>query len=266
MIKFFRHIRKSLLMENKTSKYFKYAIGEIVLVVIGILIALQINNWNEISKEQAKETNYLKNLQRDLNDQIVSIDNQIVNATNFINAASYLITYFNGNSTKNIDSVFFTKLSDLHTRKTFVITDPTYTDLLSSGNINLISKEIFKDQLIQYYQELERIEKVIQNNNTLLVDQQFASTFLDIGYYFSNISADKLNTAAKVKSLELTSLYNKELENISKKLLLNSENKLRLMNVINVRHTVSLGHLGMMQNSKQTTQKLLKELNDITRD
>ena len=44
MIKFFRNIRKNLLMENKTSKYFKYAIGEIILVVIGILIALQINN------------------------------------------------------------------------------------------------------------------------------------------------------------------------------------------------------------------------------
>jgi len=47
MIKFFRKIRQNLLMENKTSKYFKYAIGEILLVVIGILIALQINNWNE---------------------------------------------------------------------------------------------------------------------------------------------------------------------------------------------------------------------------
>jgi len=47
MIKLFRNIRKSLLNEGKTTKYFKYAIGEIVLVVIGILIALQINNWNE---------------------------------------------------------------------------------------------------------------------------------------------------------------------------------------------------------------------------
>ena len=54
MIKFFRKIRQNLLMENKTSKYFKYAIGEIILVVIGILIALQINNWNEnrLKKEQ----------------------------------------------------------------------------------------------------------------------------------------------------------------------------------------------------------------------
>ena len=46
MIKFFRKIRYDLMNQNKTTKYFKYAIGEIVLVVIGILIALQVNNWN----------------------------------------------------------------------------------------------------------------------------------------------------------------------------------------------------------------------------
>ncbi len=59
MIKFFRKIRQNLLMENKTGKYFKYAIGEIVLVVIGILIALQINNWNGRRHEQ-------KSLEKDL--------------------------------------------------------------------------------------------------------------------------------------------------------------------------------------------------------
>ena len=47
MIKIFRQIRQSLIMENKTSKYFKYAIGEILLVVIGILIAFSINTWNQ---------------------------------------------------------------------------------------------------------------------------------------------------------------------------------------------------------------------------
>ena len=59
MIKFFRKIRQNLLMENRTGKYFKYAIGEIVLVVIGILIALQINNWNENQKDHKKLTRYL---------------------------------------------------------------------------------------------------------------------------------------------------------------------------------------------------------------
>ena len=55
MIKFFRKIRQNLLMDNKTSKYIKYAIGEILLVVIGILIALSINNWNENKKLTNKE-------------------------------------------------------------------------------------------------------------------------------------------------------------------------------------------------------------------
>ncbi len=59
MIKFFRNIRQNLLNEGKTTKYLKYAIGEIVLVVIGILIALQINNWNINRLNIEKENRYL---------------------------------------------------------------------------------------------------------------------------------------------------------------------------------------------------------------
>jgi len=64
MIKFFRKIRYDLLSENKAGKYLKYAVGEILLVVIGILIALQINNWNTARKNNAlKKTYYLQMLQ-----------------------------------------------------------------------------------------------------------------------------------------------------------------------------------------------------------
>lgn len=66
MIKFFRKIRQNLIMENKTSKYFKYAIGEILLVVIGILIALQINNWNEGQKSKTYENKILKEIRASL--------------------------------------------------------------------------------------------------------------------------------------------------------------------------------------------------------
>lgn len=58
MIKFFRNIRYDLMEKNKTGRYFKYAIGEIILVVIAILIALQINNWNEERQNDASENQY----------------------------------------------------------------------------------------------------------------------------------------------------------------------------------------------------------------
>jgi hypothetical protein len=70
MIKFFRQIRQRLLTENKTGKYFKYAIGEIVLVVIGILIALQVNNWNELEKSKLETKRLLINLKLDLEKDI----------------------------------------------------------------------------------------------------------------------------------------------------------------------------------------------------
>ncbi|WP_339893795.1 DUF6090 family protein [uncultured Algibacter sp.] len=66
MIKFFRKIRQKLLTENKFSKYLLYAVGEIVLVVIGILIALQVNTWNENTKRNTEEIEYLKRLNKDI--------------------------------------------------------------------------------------------------------------------------------------------------------------------------------------------------------
>ena len=68
-------------MENKTSKYFKYAIGEIILVVIGILIALQINNWNEAKKTKTKERQVLTEIKSDLNYILIDFD-QIIKITN----------------------------------------------------------------------------------------------------------------------------------------------------------------------------------------
>ena len=74
MIKFFRNIRKTLLSENKFSKYLLYAIGEIVLVVIGILIALSINNWNNSRIEAEREQTVLRNLRSDFNENITELN------------------------------------------------------------------------------------------------------------------------------------------------------------------------------------------------
>jgi hypothetical protein len=66
MIKFFRKIRQKLLQEGKTSQYLKYAVGEIFLVVIGILIALSINNWNDARKQRILEKEFIEGVKNDL--------------------------------------------------------------------------------------------------------------------------------------------------------------------------------------------------------
>jgi len=77
MIKFFRKIRQNLLMENKTGKYFKYAVGEIILVVIGILIALQINNWNENKKVNIYLNQVYAQIKKDLQTDTLNISENI---------------------------------------------------------------------------------------------------------------------------------------------------------------------------------------------
>jgi len=77
MIKYFRKIRQHLAYENNVAKYMRYAIGEILLVVIGILIALQINNWNENEKLRVRETNLLKELKTNLNTNIQNLEKDI---------------------------------------------------------------------------------------------------------------------------------------------------------------------------------------------
>jgi hypothetical protein len=70
MIKFFRKIRQNMLTENKTGTYFKYAFGEIILVVLGILIALQVSNWNQLRVEQNSMNAYYAKLANTLEDDI----------------------------------------------------------------------------------------------------------------------------------------------------------------------------------------------------
>ncbi len=83
MIKFFRKIRQKLLTENKFSKYLLYAIGEIVLVVIGILIALSINNWSQEQQQKKVLNNIYVTIKADLQQDIVNID-KIVNSSQSI--------------------------------------------------------------------------------------------------------------------------------------------------------------------------------------
>ena len=84
MIKFFRKLRQQLLTENKFSKYLLYAIGEIILVVIGILIALQFNTWQIEKKDRQIERTLLENIKRDLESDIQEYRNGIYILTDLV--------------------------------------------------------------------------------------------------------------------------------------------------------------------------------------
>lgn len=106
MIKFFRHIRQSLIMKNKTGKYFTYAIGEIILVVIGILIAVQINEWNQVGNRKKVE----KVLLQQLKEEMLQIYGDIHSDFNIIKLGRVshfnLIDYIDTDATYN-DSMCF---------------------------------------------------------------------------------------------------------------------------------------------------------------
>ncbi|MBV1888480.1 MAG: hypothetical protein KUG51_04245 [Urechidicola sp.] len=94
MIQFFRHIRKELMETGKTGKYLKYAIGEIVLVVIGILIALSINNWTENRKKLKQEKKVLTELLSSLEGNYKSMTSDSLNRSIWNKSSDKVISFF----------------------------------------------------------------------------------------------------------------------------------------------------------------------------
>ncbi|MCC1483958.1 DUF6090 family protein [Winogradskyella immobilis] len=159
MIKFFRHIRKSLLMENKTGKYFKYAIGEIILVVIGILIALQINNWNENRKERVQEQALLVQLQSEFNSNIKQLDEKITIRRNMYNSSLKLLHYIDNPVGINNDSIL-KHLVQTTLSPTF---NPISTDFVGTGRIQLLQNNRLKELLTRWSSEIVAVtEEEIQ--------------------------------------------------------------------------------------------------------
>ena len=152
MIKFFRKIRQNLLSEGKTEKYFKYAIGEIVLVVIGILIALQINNWNENSKNKRLETNYLIRISKDLESDILEFDKAIRLAQERNDRVIFLQDVIENPELLRDSTDYFVQ-SIIVAGYTYLptISNHSFEELKSSGRLSLIQDETLRILIAKYY-------------------------------------------------------------------------------------------------------------------
>ncbi|WP_179345510.1 DUF6090 family protein [Winogradskyella ursingii] len=160
MIKFFRHIRQQLFTDNRFSTYPLYAIGEIALVVIGILIALHINNLNEAKKISAKEVAYLKNINNDLKITGLDIDEFITSRTQRAVAARNIVEHYNGKPVTNWNE--FNKYTiNVCTWQRFYQTDNTFKELMNSGNLAIITNDTIKNELLaldKLYKKLKYTE------------------------------------------------------------------------------------------------------------
>ena len=158
MIKFFRNIRKSLLNEGKTSKYLKYAIGEIILVVIGILIALQINNWNEKRKAKIVEANFFEDVLQDMEKDLNRLEYYELFHTKRAEYLDTLLTYLrNPQKTMGIDK-FQQYVEPLYYSATPASYSTTFESAKASGTFNDMEAKSLIKELSQYYSDFALIE------------------------------------------------------------------------------------------------------------
>jgi hypothetical protein len=160
MIKFFRKIRQKMLTENKFSKYVLYAIGEIILVVIGILIALQINNWNEERKQNKLEKIYLTRLLNELKKDIVTFSNEIQRLEKNNEKIVNLSNIFKD---ENYNDSLLVRLTNEYmifgtTYPMFNPSTSTFEDLSSTGNLSVISNTEIRDSIVKHYEDYQFVE------------------------------------------------------------------------------------------------------------
>ncbi|TXE17161.1 hypothetical protein ES731_12545 [Psychroflexus gondwanensis] len=148
MIKFFRKIRQKNLIENKFSKYLLYAIGEIILVVFGILIALSINNWNENRKSDIELYNYLELMTEELYQDKLFY-------TKLISENKSRLNYLKSISSGNFENLNLENSQEIIAYN-FALRNfgSAYYTLKENGKLISIDNKKIRDLMVYYYEEL----------------------------------------------------------------------------------------------------------------
>ena len=248
MIKLFRNIRKNLLNEGKTTKYFKYAIGEIILVVIGILIALQLNSWKETNAERNLEKQYITSLIEDIKKDTDNFNAAITLNEELIRVLdSFASMCFNYE--KEQDSKFCVLHMNTLRHPNFVNqTDRTLTQLRNAGGMRLISQRTTADSIIQYEDYFKKLGNQQVFYESMLKDLANAGIpVFNFKYY------PKLNQKL---TQELFDAFNtgKKLESPDEKLII------QLGNTTSMYRNVTNYYLSLLGEGKQKSLDLINIL------
>ncbi|MBT8304612.1 MAG: hypothetical protein KJP09_09095 [Bacteroidia bacterium] len=180
-------------MENKTSKYFKYAIGEIILVVIGILIALQINNWNENRKLNIKEGIYLKGLKADFEQSKVALTRVIKKTAR----VAKLVDTLGGMIKNHADALTIVQIDSLSAGSTgftvFMPSEGVINDIIGSGKLDMITNEELRKKIASWEADLRMIREYETIGKQLSDDyNNHTSKYFDMinGKYLKNAFLD----------------------------------------------------------------------------
>ena len=162
------------MSENKTGKYLKYAIGEIILVVIGILIALQLNEWNDHRKQLELEKEYYCRLLDDVRLDKEQIQNLTQLAKERLVASNQSVRLLLNDGSKKIEIGTQISLSGRAIYSDFEPNNSAYEDLKSGANLNIISDKSIIKALNHYFNRVEELKSIIMINGKHAVDIAFA--------------------------------------------------------------------------------------------
>jgi hypothetical protein len=158
MIKFFRNIRHKMLTENKLSKYLIYSIGEIILVVIGILIALQVNNWKENQAEIKQQNLILTNLNLELNNNLKNLNTAIKFSETYINSSENLLLSMNNLATNKYKGERLDSLLSNFGFSKWKRSNLNIKSLESSGSLNSVENNELKKLIYDWMNQIEELE------------------------------------------------------------------------------------------------------------
>ena len=193
MLRFFRTIRQRLLTENRVNKYLLYAFGEIVLVMVGILLALQVNNWNEERKQRQVERKYFVNLRNDMQADLERLDFMMDMASAKVKAAQKMKQKANADSIGSLYDFSGDMLTLIFVDE-FRPSDNTYEEMKSSGNFSTLRNDDLKLKLMNLkktYVGIDDSQKHMRNDYDMFLED--FEKYIDWGKYYdlsnSNIPA-----------------------------------------------------------------------------